>query len=142
MTPLELTALADLRQRGQAPELSVVLVDDWNCAPRLADGGFLAIRVNPANDWDCDWSPLAGLWVILAQWRTSLRDETRLACAVLAANPRIFETLEHRRGGYPDQLGAVISTIVLDTEGWMQRTRARGRRDELLFRLMRFGMAA
>jgi hypothetical protein len=125
-TPSELLALAKLRSRLHAPAMAVFVTDDWGFAAKLDELGCLAIRANPAEHHDCDWSPLAGLHVILAQWRTPLHVDSALASAILGANPKVFETL--RRCCWGD--------IVYDADGqWTKNTKARARRGELLVRL-------
>jgi hypothetical protein len=124
--PFELQALAKLRSRLQSPTMAVFVTDDWGFAAKLEDLGCLAIRVKPAEDHACDWSPLAGLQVILAQWRTPLEIESRLGSALLAANPSLFETL--RRCCWSD--------VVYDADGaWSKDLKGRARRGELLLRL-------
>lgn len=125
-TPFELQALAKLRSRLQSPAMSVFVTDDWSFAAKLEDLGCLAIRVKPAEHHECDWSSVAGLHVILAQWRTSLADESRLASALLAAKPSTLETL--RRCCWGD--------VVYDADGqWTKNLKGRARRGELLLRL-------
>lgn len=125
-TPSELLALAQLRSRLQSPSMAVFVTDDWSFAAKLEELGCLAIRVRPTEHHDCDWSALAGLHVILAQWGVTLGEESRLASAILGANPKIFETL--RRCCWGD--------IVCDADGtWTKNTKARARRGELLVRL-------
>lgn len=66
MTPIELQYLRDLRRRGQAPDLAVFITDDWKFAGKITNEiGSMMIRVSDGGDSDYDWSPLAGLWVIL-----------------------------------------------------------------------------
>lgn len=93
-TPFELQALAHLRARLNSPDFPVFVTDDWLFAAKLDDLGCLAIRVKLAEDHACDWSPLAGLRVVLAQWRTPLATESRLASALLAANPALLERVD------------------------------------------------
>jgi hypothetical protein len=125
-TPFELQALAKLRSRLQAPRMTVFVTDDWSFAEKLDGLGCLAIRVRPADHHECDWSPIAGLHVILAQWRTPLAEESRLASALLSAKPSLLETL--RRCCWGD--------VVFDADGqWSKDLNARGRRTELLLRL-------
>ena len=123
--PNELQALAKLRSRSQSPRMSVFVTDDWQFAAKLDDLGCLAIRARPSEDHACDWSPLAGLHVILAQWRIPLAKESRLAAALLGARPSLMETL--RRCCWGD--------VVYDSDGkWSMDFKARGRRAELLLR--------
>jgi len=125
-TPSELLALAKLRARLHSPSMAIFATDDWKFAAKLDDLGCLAIRVNPAEDHGCDWSAVAGLHIILAQWRTPLASDSRLASAILCANPKLFETL--RRSCWSD--------VVYDAEGtWTKNLKARDRRSELLVRL-------
>lgn len=79
------------------PAMAIFVTDDWRWAPRIEDLGCLVIRVIAGRDWECDWSPVTSLWVILAQWRTPLRRDNRLAQALLAARPRLLETFDGRR---------------------------------------------
>lgn len=124
--PFELQALAHLRSRLNSPDFPVFVTDDWQFAAKLDDLGCLAIRVKPAEDHECDWSPIAGLRVVLAQWRTPLDVESRLASALLAARPALFETL--RRSCWAD--------VVYDADGeWTANLNARARRGELLLRV-------
>lgn len=124
--PFELLALAKLRSRLQSPSMAVFVTDDWSFAAKLEDLGCLAIRVKPAEHHDCNWSPIAGLHVILAQWRTPLAGDSRLASALLAAKPSMFETL--RRCCWGD--------VVYDADGgWTKNLKGRARRGELLLRL-------
>lgn len=125
-TPFELQALAKLRSRLRSPTMAVFVTDEWSFAAKLEDLGCLTIRVRPSEDHACDWSPVAGLHVILAQWRTSLETESRLASALLAANPSMLETL--RRCCWSD--------VVYDADGrWSKNLKGRARRGELLLRL-------
>lgn len=125
-TPSELQALAHLRSRLHSPDFPVFVTDDWQFAAKLEDLGCLAIRVRPAEDHACDWSPIAGLRVVLAQWRTPLAKESRLASALLAAKPALFETL--RRSCWAD--------VVHDADGeWSANLHARSRRAELLLKV-------
>ena len=106
--------------------MTVFVTDDWRFAEKLSEFGCLAIRVQPTGHHACDWSSLAGLRVILAQWRTPLVKDSRLADALLAARPSLFETL--RRCCWAD--------VVYDADGaWSMDLRGRGRRAELLLRL-------
>lgn len=124
--PFELQALAHLRSRLHAPTFTVFVTDDWGFATKLEDLGCLAIRVHASQDHDCDWSPIAGLHVILAQWRTALAKEMRLASALLAARPALFETL--RRSCWGD--------VVYDADGaWKENLQGRRQRGELLLKL-------
>jgi len=124
--PFELQALAKLRSRLQSPTMAVFVTDDWPFASKLEDLGCLAIRVRPTEDHACDWAPVAGLHVILAQWRTPLASESRLASALLAAKPSMLETL--RRCCWGD--------VVYDADGeWTKNLKGRARRGELLLRL-------
>lgn len=125
-TPFELQALAHLRTRLHAPTFTVFVTDDWRFAAKLEELGCLAIRVHPTQDHDCDWTPVCGLHVILAQWRTPLAKETRLGSALLAARPALFETL--RRSCWGD--------VVYDADGdWVKNLPGRARRADLLVRL-------
>jgi hypothetical protein len=120
-TPSDLRILASLRHRGQCPSLAVMVVDDWRWQSVVEDLGMMTIRVRP-GDAAADWSPLAGLWVILCQWRIQGAD---LAQAILAANPLRFETLDTR----PYK---IRSTVVWDGTGNPMTYRERERRDFLL----------
>jgi hypothetical protein len=125
-TPFELQALAQLRSRLHAPSMAVFVTDDWSFAAKLDDLGCLAIRVAPSEHHACDWSPIAGLHVILAQWRVPLAHESRLASALLAANPSMLEAL--RRSCWGD--------VVYDARGeWTKNLKGQVRRCELLQRL-------
>lgn len=88
MTPFELRALANLRRRGQAPELAVFVTDDWTKAAQLTeDVGVLAIRVRNARDFEHDWTPLAGLWTYLWLRRATSAELADFSAAMLRANP-------------------------------------------------------
>jgi len=124
--PSELQALAILRSRQLAPAMTVFVTDDWRFAGKLDDLGCLAIRVRPTEDHAWDWSPVAGLHVILAQWRTSLAQDARLAQALLTANPAVLETLRQTCWG----------DVVVDDDGrWSNDIMARHRRSDLLQKL-------
>lgn len=124
--PFKLQALAALRARLRAPTMAVFVTDNWRFSARLEALGCLAILANPLEDHACDWSPIAGLHVILAQWKTPLADESRLASALLAAKPSLFETL--RRNCWGD--------VVYDAGGkWAKDLRGNMRRGELLLEL-------
>lgn len=120
-TPSDLRVLATLRHRGQCPAMTVMVADDWRWQSVLEDLGVMVIRVRP-GDADADWSPLAGLGVILCQWRIGSAD---LAQAILAANPLRFELFDAR----PFR---VRSTVVWDGTGQPMTYRQRERRDYLL----------
>ena len=93
MTPFELRALANLRRRGQAPDLAVFVMDDWQLATQLTDEvGVLAIRVRNARDFEHDWSPLAGLWTYLWLRRAASADLADFSAAILRANPARLTT--------------------------------------------------
>lgn len=93
MTPFELRALANFRRRGQAPELAVFVMDDWQLATRLMDEiGVLAIRVQNARDYGHDWTPVAGLWVYLWLRRAACSDLADFSTAILSANPARLST--------------------------------------------------
>lgn len=99
MTPYELRALANLRRRGQAPELAVFVMDDWPWATRLTnDVGVLSIRVRSAKDHEHDWSSLAGLWVWLILRNPAASDLADFSTALLAANPAKFTLWDYKRG--------------------------------------------
>lgn len=88
MTPFELRALAKLRQRGQAPELAVFVMDDWAKATRLTDDvGVLTIRVRNTRDFEHDWAPVAGLWVYLWLRRATGPELADFSAAILQSNP-------------------------------------------------------
>lgn len=88
MTPFELRALATLRQRGQAPQLAVFVMDDWAKAVELTEHlGVLSIRVRNARDFGHDWAPVAGLWVYLWLRRATGPDLADFSAAILRANP-------------------------------------------------------
>jgi hypothetical protein len=88
MTPSELRFLANLRARGQAPELAVFVTDDWDWARRFTEEiGALTIRVSNARDHAHEWSPLAGLWVYLKLRRSAPADVADFSTAILRANP-------------------------------------------------------
>lgn len=124
--PSELQALAFLRSRQQVPAMAVFVTDDWRFAAKLEDLGCLAVRVRPSEDHGCDWSPVAGLHVVLAQWRTGLAQESRLAQALLFARPAIMETLRNTCWG----------DVVVDDDGaWSANIVGRQRRSELLLNL-------
>lgn len=116
MTPRELELLAALRRRSQCPTMTVFVTENWRWADKLEDLGCLAIRVRNCDDWDHDWSPLAGLSVILLQ---RFGDYAALGQAILAANPADFETYQLPKG----------SQVVCGT--WLT-IRDRCRRDELI----------
>ncbi len=120
-TPSDLRVLAALRHRGQCPTLSVMVTDEWRWQSVLESLGMMVIRVQ-AGDSGADWSPLAGLGVILCQWRTS---GPELAQAILAANPLRFELLDVR----PPKLR---SAVVWDGSKSPLTCRDRMRRDFLM----------
>lgn len=125
-TPFKLQALAVLRTRLRVPTMTVFVTDNWRFSARLEALGCLAILVDPLEHHACDWSSIAGLHVILAQWKTPLADESRLASALLAAKPSLFETL--RRCCWGD--------VVYDADGqWSKDLRGNMRRGELLLEL-------
>lgn len=125
-TPSELQALAVLRARQLSPSMAVFVTDDWRFAEKLADLGCLAVRVRPSEDHACDWSPVAGLHVVLAQWRTPMAQEARLAQALLVAKPAVMETLRPTCWG----------DVVTDDDGhWSRNIVGRQRRAELLLKL-------
>lgn len=93
MTPYELTALANLRRRGQSPQLAIFVMDDWAKAAQLTDEiGVLAIRVRNARDFEHDWAPMAGLWVYLWLRRATGPDLADFSAAILRANPARLTT--------------------------------------------------
>lgn len=120
-TPSDLRTLAALRHRGQCPALTVMVADDWRWQSVLEDLGVMVIRIQP-GDHDADWSPLAGLGVILCQWRVA---GAEMAQAILAANPLRFELLDTR----PQR---VRSTVVWDGSSRPMTYRQRERRNYLL----------
>jgi hypothetical protein len=79
------------------PAMAIFVTDDWQWAPRIEDLGCLVIRAVAGRDWACDWSALRNLWVILAQWRMPLSRDSRLASALLAAEPSRLETFDGKR---------------------------------------------
>lgn len=93
MTPFELRALANLRRRGQAPQLAVFVMDDWAKATQLTeDIGVLTIKIRNARDFEHDWSPLAGLWAYVWLRRCAAADLADLSAAILRANPAKLST--------------------------------------------------
>lgn len=93
MTPHELRFLANMRRRGQAPELDVFVTDDWDWATRFTEQiGALAIRVSNPRDFEHDWSPLAGLRVYLKLRRAAPADVADFAMAITRANPAKLTT--------------------------------------------------
>src|SRR6188474_1133791 len=88
MTPSELRFLANLRARGQAPELDVFVCDEWDWATRFTEEiSALTIRVCNARDHQHDWSPLAGLRVYLKLRRASPSESADFSMALVNANP-------------------------------------------------------
>jgi hypothetical protein len=111
MTPYELRALANLRRRGQAPELAVFVMDDWAKATQLTDDvGVLTIRVRNARDFEHDWTPVAGLWVYLWLRRVAGPDLADFSAAVLRANPARLTT----------RVSDMPSVDVWPLVGWME----------------------
>lgn len=92
MNPLGLQLLAQLRRSGQCPELAVIVTDDWRYVTLAEEIGALAIYVKP-EQVACDWSPIAGLFVILIAHRFSAPTIADLSTALLRANPSRMETL-------------------------------------------------
>lgn len=93
MTPYELTALANMRRRGQSPALAVFVMDNWPKAAQLTeDVGVLAIRVRNARDFEHDWTPVAGLWVYLWLRWAKPPELADFATAILRANPARLTT--------------------------------------------------
>jgi hypothetical protein len=93
MTPFELRALANIRRRGQAPQLAVFVMDDWAKATQLTDDvGVLAIRVRNARDFEHDWAPVAGLWVYLWLRWAKPPELADFSAAILRANPAALTT--------------------------------------------------
>jgi hypothetical protein len=92
MIPHGLTLLKRLRSLGQAPELAVLVTDDWRYVPLAEEIGALAIYVKPEHH-ACDWSPIAGLFVILIANRSSAAAIADLSTALLRANPSRLEAL-------------------------------------------------
>lgn len=90
--PLGLALLAQLRRLGQAPELAVIVTDDWRYVPLAEEIGALAIYAKPEHH-ACDWSPIAGLFVILIANRSSSSAIADLSTALLRANPSRLEAL-------------------------------------------------
>lgn len=86
--PFELRQLADLRRLGKAPAWPIFITDSWEFARRMRDLGALAIRPNE----ECDWTPLAGMDVILAfpDWP----ENTARMRAIRDARPRRLRLLE------------------------------------------------
>ena len=85
--PSELQLLAELRSRGQAPELPVWITNNATMRVNLTAAGMLAIPVR-SDDWELDWSALAGLDVVLAVSFIDTPVGTRLAVAIRDAQPR------------------------------------------------------
>jgi hypothetical protein len=75
--------------------MTVFVTECWAWADKLEDLGCLAIRVRNCDDWQHDWSPLAGLSVILLQ---RAGDYASIGQQILAANPADFETFTLRHG--------------------------------------------
>lgn len=98
MTPVELTYLRQLRRRGQAPELAVFVTDDWRFADRITDEiGSMMIRVRSITDLEHDWSPIAGLWVILWFARATEQQAKGAAALMLAQKAqRVWYLAEDR----------------------------------------------
>lgn len=93
MTPSELRFLANLRARGQAPELAVFVTDNWVKATQLTDDvGALTIRVRNARDFEHDWTPVAGLWVYLWLRWAKPPELADFSAAILRANPARLTT--------------------------------------------------
>ena len=92
MIPHGLTLLKRLRSLGQSPELAVLVTDDWRYVPLAEEIGALAIYVKPEHH-ACDWSPIAGLFVILISHRSSSSAVADLSTALLRANPSRLEAL-------------------------------------------------
>jgi hypothetical protein len=98
MTPFELRALANLRARGQAPQLAVFIVDDWAWGTGLSDAiGVLAIKVRNARDHEHNWAPLAGLWAYLVLRNPQPGELADFATAILSANPAKLTVWDRKR---------------------------------------------
>lgn len=88
MTPRELIVLADLRRQRKAPQLAVFVTDHWPWAQKLTeDIGALCIRVRDGNDWDHDWTPLAGLWAVLSLRRGTDAQYADFGMKLLGGHP-------------------------------------------------------
>lgn len=109
MTPYELTALANMRRRGQSPALAVFITDNWPKAAQLTeDVGVLAIRVRNARDFEHDWSPLAGLWAYLWLRRATGPELADFSARILRVNPARLTT----------RISDMPSVQVFDADGW------------------------
>jgi hypothetical protein len=98
MTPYELRALGELRRRGQAPQLAVFIVDDWQWGDVLTEQiGVLAIKVRNARDFEHNWGPLAGLWAYLVLRNPQPGELADFATAILQANPVKLTVWDRRR---------------------------------------------
>lgn len=88
MTPYELRFLANMRRRGQSPQLAVFVMDDWTWAGQITEAvGALTIRVRNARDFEHDWSPLAGLWAYLILRNPTAAELADFSMALMRANP-------------------------------------------------------
>jgi hypothetical protein len=92
MTPQGLTLLASLRRAGQAPDLAVIVTDDWRFVTLAEEIGALAIFAKSTHH-DCDWSPLAGLDVIYIPRDGDTPANCRLAKALWEARPYRVQSL-------------------------------------------------
>ena len=87
-TPSELLLLADLRRQRKSPQLAVFVTDHWTWGRKLSeDIGTLCICVRDGNDHDHDWSPLAGLWVVLSLRRGTDAQYADFGMKLLQAYP-------------------------------------------------------
>jgi hypothetical protein len=80
----ELESLRQSRRRGQSPALPVIVTDEFLTRQSMADVGCVVVSVH--RDEPRDWSPLAGLDVILIFRKPAERRE--LARAIREARPR------------------------------------------------------
>ena len=85
--PSELQMLGELRASGKAPTLPVWITNNRVLAANIARCGALAIVV-VSDHWECDWSALAGLDVILATSFYATPVGTRLCVAIRECRPR------------------------------------------------------
>lgn len=95
--PSELQMLAKLRARGEAPTLEVWITNNRMLARNLTNAGLLAIIV-VSDHWECDWSALAGLDVVISTTFENSPAGTRLAVAIREHHPDSLHTWQPGSG--------------------------------------------
>ena len=86
--PNELRTLRDLRARGQAPALAIVVTGSRMMRQKMEDIGCLSILTSSADQAQLDWSPMAGLDVLMMMAGAPASVLGDIATAIIACNPR------------------------------------------------------